>query len=215
MASFDIAYHQYIQPNEGGYAYIPGDKGGETYAGIARNFHPGWPGWHFIDLQKRNGPIRHNTKFPDIQYLVDDFYHSWWDERYFGQISSQEVANILFDFNVNSDRAAIKTVQRLVNVTADGVMGQKTINAINSTNPATLYSQLKTERKAFYDRIVQRDPSQGKFYDGWMARLATFQDLPIGGLGVVLGLGLLTWYLLSQSPGSEKKNRAPQREQKI
>jgi hypothetical protein len=37
--------------NEGGFKLIDiaADRGGQTYAGIARNFHPNWPGWHCID----------------------------------------------------------------------------------------------------------------------------------------------------------------------
>lgn len=46
MADFLQAYESMIR-NEGGYTLhtVAGDRGGMTYAGIARNFHPNWPGW--------------------------------------------------------------------------------------------------------------------------------------------------------------------------
>ena len=50
MANFDSAFDKMIR-NEGGFKLtnIAGDRGGQTYAGIARNVHPGWPGWRFVD----------------------------------------------------------------------------------------------------------------------------------------------------------------------
>lgn len=50
MAEFLPAFERMIV-NEGGYVLhtVAGDRGGMTYAGIARNFHPGWPGWRVID----------------------------------------------------------------------------------------------------------------------------------------------------------------------
>jgi lysozyme family protein len=204
MASFEIAYRKYILPSEGGYSNIPEDKGGETYAGIARNFHPNWPGWTYIDfVKKTKGPIARNTKFPDVQYQVDDFYLNWWNSQRFGEIKSQDVANLLFDYNVNSSSLAIKAIQRIVNVPVDGGMGPKTIAAINASDPTKVYTALKAERKAFYDSIVKRDPTQEKFYAGWMNRIASFPDLitptSIGVVTIGLGLALLIFFL-TQKP---------------
>jgi lysozyme family protein len=219
MASFEIAYRKYILPAEGGYANVVGDKGGETYAGIARNYHPNWPGWTYIDNikrtpdyqpdrwyfdPKRNGWfIKNNTKFPDVQYQADDFYLDWWNSQRFGEIKSQDVANLLFDYNVNSSSIAIKAIQRIVNVPVDGGMGPKTITAINASDPVKVYTALKAERKAFYDSIVKRDPTQQTFYAGWMNRIASFPDLitptSIGVVTIGLGLALLIFFL-TQKP---------------
>ena len=48
MADFLPAYEAMIR-NEGGYVLhdVPGDRGGMTYAGIARNMNPQWPGWAY------------------------------------------------------------------------------------------------------------------------------------------------------------------------
>lgn len=43
MAIFEKAYDP-VRQWEGGWCNVEGDRGGETYAGIARNFWPGWPG---------------------------------------------------------------------------------------------------------------------------------------------------------------------------
>ena len=43
MAIFKKAYEP-VRQWEGGWCNVEGDRGGETYAGIARNFWPDWPG---------------------------------------------------------------------------------------------------------------------------------------------------------------------------
>jgi lysozyme family protein len=191
MASFDLAYKKYIQPNEGGYSNIPQDKGGETYAGIARNYHPSWEGFSYIDFIKRTkGEIDRNTKFPDIQYAVDQFYLNWWNTARFGEIKNQDVANLLFDFNVNSSSTAIKTIQRLVGATADGVMGPATVAAINNyKDQAKLHDALKEERRKLYEYLIQKDPTQSVFADGWAARLARFPTLAVASASLWILLG--------------------------
>jgi lysozyme family protein len=206
MASFEPAYRTYIQPNEGGYANIVGDKGGETYAGIARNYFPNWPGWTYIDfIKKTKGPIKNNAKFPDVQSQVDQFYHDWWNSKRLSEIKSQDVANLLFDYNVHSGALAIKAIQRLVNVPADGAMGSKTITAINASDPAKLHDALKAERKALLEKLSSK-PGQEQFRNGWLTRLSKFPDLvtptSLGILGgaIVIGLGIffLRQKLISQ-----------------
>lgn len=199
MASFEIAYRKYILPNEGGYANIPGDKGGETYAGIARNYHPSWPGWTYIDfVKKTKGVIKNNTKFPDVQYQVDQFYNDWWNAKRFGEINSQDVANLLFDYNVHSSSLAIKAIQRLVNVNPDGVIGPGTLAAINASDPAKLHEALKAERTTLLTRLSSQ-PGQEQFREGWLARMAKFPTLgttaTISLAAVAIGVGLLIFFL--------------------
>lgn len=213
MADFKTAYTKYILPAEGGYANVSKDKGGETYAGISRVYNPTWKGWVTIDSKKNrytNGVIPLNTLFPDLQFLVDQFYQAKWDNNRMGEIKNQDVANLLFDFYVNSDTAAFKKIQKLVGVTADGVVGPKTIEAINKADQAKLYKDLLKVREDFYDAIVARDPTQSKFIAGWKARLAKFpafisnNALPIAGIiGIILLVGSV-WYFTQSSPGKEQ-----------
>jgi lysozyme family protein len=212
MASFDTAYRKYILPNEGGYANALFDKGGETYAGIARNYHPTWPGWPYIDSVKANngGTIKTNAKFPDVQHLVDDFYLAWWNRNRFGEINSQDVANLLFDYNVNSSSYAIKAIQRIVGVPDDGKMGPVTLAAINKMNAAELYNALKAQRRSFFQYLVDKDPTQEKFLTGWLYRLDKFPDMPVmatSGLLLLLGAGLLMWYVSTRTGESKKKGK--------
>ena len=213
MADFKTAYTKYIQPSEGGYANVSKDKGGETYAGISRVYNPKWAGWVTIDSKKnryKNGIIPWNTIFPDIQHLVDKFYEEKWTSNRMSEIKNQDVANLLFDFYINSDRVAFKKIQSLVGVTADGIVGPKTIEAINNADQSKLYANLLKVRNDFYDAIVKRDPSQLTFIDGWKARLSKFPQfignnaLPIAGIiGILLLVGA-AWYFTQSEPGKKQ-----------
>ena len=79
MADFLPAFENMIK-NEGGYVLhnVPGDRGGMTYAGIARNMQSGWAGWGHID---RNEPVP--------AQMVRDFYKQNFLESYQGRRNHQ------------------------------------------------------------------------------------------------------------------------------
>ena len=178
MAVFKIAYSSYIQPFEGGYVNHPADRGGETYAGIARNIYPNLTLWGIIDEKKKqfpNGIIPRNTKFPELSDYVEDFFLGVWNKNNIGSIKHQMLANLLFDFIVHSgSKNAVKPLQRLVGVNDDGVIGQKTLQAINNADGDKLYLDLLEYRKQFLNNIVARDTSQSVFLKGWMNRIDKF-----------------------------------------
>jgi len=83
--------------NEGGYRLVnvPADKDGQTYARIARNYHPNGPGWRYIDC----GDMQ-NLELPA---LVRGFYRDEFWEKISGDgIASQMIAEAVFDFAVNA-----------------------------------------------------------------------------------------------------------------
>ena len=74
MADFQPAFEKMIR-NEGGYKLhnIASDRGGQTYAGIARNSHPNWPGWRFIDANDLDNA--------ELTQRVREFYKAqFWDK---------------------------------------------------------------------------------------------------------------------------------------
>ncbi len=60
------------------------------------------------------------------------------------------------------------------NLAVDNVMGDDTLLAINRVNAATLNAHYLQGRKEHYEKLVAQDPSQAKFFNGWMARLEHF-----------------------------------------
>jgi lysozyme family protein len=196
MANFSIAYNKYILPFEGGYVNHADDKGGETYAGIARNFHPTWEGWKTIDAIKQGRAIKRNEKFPTLNNLVTNFFLDLWNKNRFGEIKSQDVANIFYDFYINSEKSAIKKVQEILKVSRDGVLGSNTLAAINNLDAAKLYNTIKDARIKFYETLVKNNPSQSVFLKGWMNRINSFPTLVVtGSVTIFILIGLFVFLL--------------------
>lgn len=162
MAEYLTAYESMIR-NEGGYRLhsVHVDKGGQTYAGIARNRWPSWHGWKDID----------NGQTPETQ-LVRDFYKSnFWDKVRGDDIDQQSIARSLFDFAVNAGTGtAIKLAQIVVGVTPDGAIGPKTLDALNKFDAEKFVIAYALAKIARYRDIVTRDRGQQKFLLGWINR---------------------------------------------
>lgn len=161
MADFSLAYEQMIR-DEGGYKLhnVPGDRGGMTYAGIARNANPSWEGWKSID----------QGVTPPSQ-LVRDFYRTrFWDDILGDQIVSDRIAGSVFNFYVNAGRPAKVLAQLVVGVTPDGAFGPRTVAALNGHDPEKFVMAYALTKIARYRDIVSRDRSQMKFLVGWINR---------------------------------------------
>ena len=166
MADFEQAFERALL-SEGGYKLhkVAGDTGGLTYAGIARNHNPGWPGWAYIDAGET----------PPSQ-LVRDFYREgWWEPIRGDDIADQSVAYTLYSFATNSSprlrpTVAVKLAQLVAGATPDGVVGPKTLAAINAMNPELFVAKYALARLARYEQIVRRNRSQQKFLLGWLSR---------------------------------------------
>lgn len=162
MAEFAPIYERMIL-DEGGYRLtnVAGDRGGMTYAGIARNRHPGWVGWSYID----------KGETPPTA-LVREFYRSqFWNPIRGDQIVNQIVANDVFNFAVNAGIGpAVKLAQITVGVASDGVVGPVTLAALNKVDPHDFNKAYALAKIARYRDIVQRDRSQSKFLLGWINR---------------------------------------------
>lgn len=161
-ADFLPAFERMIR-NEGGYVLhnVDGDKGGQTYAGIARNRWPNWAGWAVIDAGGE----------PQAD-LVRGFYRAhFWTAMRLDEIKDASVAQMLFDFGVNAGTGtAVKLAQIVVGTTPDGRMGPKTLAALNSIDPAVFVPTYSLAKIARYRDIVKRDRTQIKFLVGWLNR---------------------------------------------
>ncbi|MBU4317053.1 MAG: N-acetylmuramidase [Proteobacteria bacterium] len=165
MANFNQAFEKMIQ-NEGGYRLhqVPNDRGGMTYTGISRKFHPDWPGWKPLD--------RGDLDNPEMASMVREFYRAkYWDRISGDGIQNQAIAETLFDFAVNAGyRTAIKLAQIIAGSTPDGIMGPKTLEALNRFPGEDFSLRFALAKIARYAEIVRRDPGQHKFLLGWINR---------------------------------------------
>jgi lysozyme family protein len=168
MADFGPAFEKMIH-DEGGFQLtdIPGDRGGMTYAGIARNPNPDWPGWALVDRKE----------FGSVTPLVRQFYKTnFWDRIRGDDLAVQAVAETIFNFGVNTGvGVAIKLAQVIVGATPDGGVGPKTIELLNQCTPEKFVSAYALAKIQRYANICNKDRSQSKFLLGWINR--TLQGL--------------------------------------
>lgn len=175
MAQFEKAYAK-VKKFEGGYANNPNDRGGETYAGIARVHFPKWKGWEIIDKYKQS---QHSSKElnkvlqgnEQLDIMVEHFYKvNFWNAIKGDEMMNQLVADNIMDFAVNSGVGrASKYAQRIVGVTEDGEIGAKTVKAINA-HTHDFVVKYKEARLEFLKKIVANNPSQKEFLAGWTTR---------------------------------------------
>jgi len=161
MADFLPAFEEMIR-DEGGYVLhdVEGDRGGMTYAGIARNMNPDWAGWEFID-KKQDVPTN----------LVRDFYRQrFWDDIKGDKINNQRVASAIFNFYVNTGRPAKTLAQVVIGVTPDGSFGDKTVAQLNTMDVDKFVMAYALAKIARYRDIVTRNRTQMKFLLGWINR---------------------------------------------
>lgn len=138
----------------GGYTNDPSDKGGETKWGISKRSYP------HLDIAGLT-----------IQDAIDIYCEDYWVPLCADQIVKQVVANVLFDFAVNTGRRrAIKLMQQIACVSIDGMIGPITIGAINSADGEKLAMQYTLQRVQFYSDLASGRKSQRKFLSGWINR---------------------------------------------
>lgn len=146
-------------------------KAEHTYRGIMREHNPNWSGWKVVDKKQ---PLKHNQIIPELEQQVKDWYKKqYWDRICLDEVCNEKVAGLLFDFYVNSGNHAIKTIQRIIGVKDDGIIGAKTLYAINNYE-GNLFEQLKTNRIGFFKSIVKNNPSKQIYLKGWLNRINSF-----------------------------------------
>ena len=172
MADFSKAFEHTIKA-EGGYVNDPDDLGGETYKGIARSRNSKWTGWVTIDLLKqKKGFPKNLDSDAQLQNSIREFYEvNYWDKVQGDCIADQDVALSIFDFAVN---AGVRTSSRLAQLSAgakaDGVIGKKSLEAINSSDPYSFIATFTIAKIERYVGICKERPTNRKYFYGWVRR---------------------------------------------
>lgn len=150
---------------EGGFVNDPDDAGGATNKGVTIAT--------FRKFYGKDATIEQLKRITDEQWL-HIFKVGYWDKFKADDINDQSVANICVDWLYNSGIVAIKRVQKIVGVVDDGIVGPKTIGAINAKDAEPLFFQIRAARIAFVETIVRNKPSQRKFLQGWKNRILSY-----------------------------------------
>jgi lysozyme family protein len=172
MATFDKAFAVTVG-NEGGYANVAFDAGGETMFGLSRKYNPEWPGWAVVDALKAGTNFPQNVnEDAGLLALAKDWYrHSYWK---FDTITNEDVAADCFDVVVNFSSGA-KIIQLALSrlgytITVDGALGSKTMDLLNTVDPAAFVRQLAIESLLANVQDILKHPEKLPFARGWLTR---------------------------------------------
>ena len=132
----------------------------ETYAGIYRKAHPEWEGWRYID----------KGEMPPFE-LVERFYYENFYKP-FEEIENERIKNLLFETSVNLGiRQTVKLAQKILGLPVDGILGPRTLSALNSVNPEEFIKDFTLARIAFYTALANKNPKKYALYlRGWINR---------------------------------------------
>lgn len=168
MADFN-KYAPILKKLEGGWADIPEDKGGATMMGVTLATYR-----RYYGQDKTKEDLRNITD-EEWTYITKTGY---WEPWKADEIQNQYIANICVDWGYNSGaKTAIKKVQRLLGLEADGIVGKKTLAALNNPSWRVVFDKIYEARVQFYKDIVTRNPSQKKFYKGWISRISDLRPM--------------------------------------
>jgi len=148
MSDFDQSFSKIIGV-EGGYSNNPDDPGGETMWGICKRDYP-------------NLDIKNLT-----QDQAKSIYKSDYWDKVKGDLLPYPLNLFMFDAAVNQGvEAAIKCLQKTLNLAQDGILGVQTMKGAQS---------MRDDAIALYmaDRAVRYTGTRNadKFLRGWMKRL--------------------------------------------
>ena len=168
MASIDNLI-PFILKWEGGFVNDPTDRGGATNKGVTLATYEAYC--------KRNGYPRPTVE--QLKNIQDAHWREivktmYWDKWHADDINSQKVANILVDWVWASGIHGIKKPQALLGVKADGIVGDKTLSAVNFADPEELFGAIYQERVNFINAIVARSIAA---YEKKIGRKATEKEL--------------------------------------
>lgn len=149
-----------------GFANDPDDAGGATMVGVTIAT--------YAQYRKAKGmPVPTVAQLRAMRYgeWLDILRTMYWDRWKADEIESQGVAEMLVDWVWASGKYGITIPQKVLGVGVDGMVGKKTLAAVNGADAAVLFARLRAERVAYIDRICTARPVNRKYRRGWLRRI--------------------------------------------
>ena len=143
--------------HEGGFVNHPSDPGGMTNLGITQNTYNEFHGIRLDEQGMRDLTVADVTPI---------YRRNYWDRCRCPDLPSG-VDWAVFDWAVNSGTGrSAKALQRAVEATEDGVIGNITLMKVNALDPINIINRLAVYREEFYRSLSTFDT----FGRGWLRR---------------------------------------------
>lgn len=187
MADFLKSYDK-LKVYEGVYSNNPLDKGGETFRGISRPYHPEWKGWELIDAAKE-GDNFYNDLLGDVELtnLVKNFYREkYWNNFRGDDLFNQLIADELLELSVNLGLLdGVEIIQSVINllnrneklyfdIIVDGMFGDETMKtlkiSLNKNGERLFFNAMNFYQAMQYILIMEGTPDNELFI-GWFDRV--------------------------------------------
>lgn len=162
-------YSLFERAKNSGLANDKDDLGGLTMVGVT------YGTFEAYCRKKCIKPTPFKLQTIDYSNWLDILKTLYWDRWKADEINNQSVANILVDWVWASGVHGIKRPQRLLGVTADGIVGKNTLKAVNEYDSEELFAGIVFDREQFIDEIVRARPRNAKFKQGWLNRIRDFK----------------------------------------
>jgi len=172
---------EHLWPREGGFTNRRQD--GKTNHGVRENI--------LDTYQDERGGVGPDGGRVKIEDLTQDqagmvYKNEFYDGGRLGEVKDEKIAEHIFDMRVNHGgpnagilvQEAINQTMPEANLKVDGVIGSKTIDAINQATPEqldALNEKLVDLRKSLYEGSMQKNPDNAEFGGGWDARAESFR----------------------------------------
>jgi lysozyme family protein len=161
--NFDAALAHVLQ-SEGGFVNNPKDPGGMTNLGCTKAT------WEEF--------VGHPVSEADMRALTPESVAPLYKRKYWDKVSGDQLPAGLdyavFDAAINSGPGrAAKWLQEVVGVEADGVIGYKTIVALQETPLAKIIVMYNDKRLQFLESL----PTFATFGKGWSNRVSSVQTI--------------------------------------
>ncbi|NPA04101.1 MAG: peptidoglycan domain protein [Epsilonproteobacteria bacterium] len=157
---------------------------GYTFMGIYQKAHPSSLIWKRLKVLLKRYKIKTPTtselkkisrimcQDKELVKEVERIYRRYyWDKAKLDLVESQKIANEIFVFGVNAGmERAIKLAQKIVRVEADGVVGSRTLKALNSFD-GFLFSVLYDFGEIWhYLKLSFKNQRYARYLKGWIKR---------------------------------------------
>lgn len=156
---FEKAFDNLIR-EEGGYVNDPVDRGGETKYGISKKSYP-----------------QLNIKELTLDMAKNIYKKDFYDKMMLEHIKDDDVATEILEECVNMGRRTATYFLQIAvttlgaNISMDGYIGRKTIDAVNDFHAHDILMMIKSLSVAHYLNLTHDYPPMQKYLKGWIKRV--------------------------------------------